>query len=293
MPDCKFRKIFLLVFIIIAGVLFDRQSDRINRLERELSRLRGIPLRLYQVENRTAFLYGKVVDYIDSSGHFRIVSWRSSSSPGFIKDALLSGRKGEVTLNWGEAPLLGAGVRKPHEIYRSVLEFPEFLQKVPSDAHILAATVYLRQQDNGLWDNGAANQMLSLHALRKPWQEVTGQGRPAHPGEVSWIFSGTGEAKWLRAGAGDPHEDYDAQPAAITGRTVEKDWNDRVAFLFTEHGMRLLETWLQGPNRETFGFLLKAEREDQAQTFVTFLSSDAGDEFGRPLLEVIYSVPYP
>ena len=269
------RKLFFLwlVMVVVFGVHLDSLSQRIVRTEIELKAMRGISSELFAVRSKTTAIQS-ILSHEDFTKRRRIRVFKSTQDVDGVDDALISNAPGQADYNWGASHRVGAGYDGNDNIYRTLIKFNEFKKAIPEGTEILAATVYLKQVDNGRDDEGALREIFELWEVEKNWGEGSKKKSRAEFGEVTWNAATDVKKNILMA---------------TTGPNVNDGGKDWVAFCFTPPGIVRLEQRLRNKTESDDGFLIQLENGlKKKNTFVSFYSSDDPSGSYRPYIEIIY-----
>lgn len=278
-----------LMAVIVFGVHLDRLNQQIVRIETELKTLRDLPSALFSVESKTIVLQN-VLSYESFFRGRKIHIFKSSRADKEVQDALISNARG-LNRNWGGGSRIGAGYDGDGNLYRTLIRFNELKKAIPKDTQIMAATIYLKQLDNGSEDDQSLRENFYLWEVKKNWGEGNKPGSRASEGEVTWNAAAEGILKWDLPGCSADGSDLRKDNLiAITGPNVNGGANGWVVFPFTPAGITKLERIIRHENESNDGFLIQSVDEEfkKKKTFVSFYSFDDPIASYRPYIEIIY-----
>ena len=286
------KKLFFLwlILIIVFGVHLDSLSQRVLRMEAELKALRSIPTLLFSVESKTAALQN-ILSHEAFSKRRSVHVFRSAQNIDELEDALISNAPHQADYNWGAGLKIGAGYDGQGNIYRTLIRFNELKKAIPEGTQIMAATVYLKQHDNGSKDDHALMETFNLLEVEKKWGEGNKTGSHAEPGEVTWNAAAWDILNWRIPGCSARGADADTDTIlATTGANINDAGDGWVAFSFTPAGIARLDQRIHNNNESDYGFLIKLADEElkKKNTFVSFHSSNDERPSNRPYIEIIY-----
>ncbi len=278
-----------LVVVIVFGVHLDYLNQRIVRMEGESKAMRGISSELFAMEYKMAAFQSILSHEAFSKGR-KIHVFKSTQSTKNVDDALISNAPGQADRNWGAGPKIGAGYDGDGNIYRTLIRFNELKKAIPERTQIMAATVYLKQVDNGNKDDRALRETFNLMEVKKNWGEGNKIGLRASQGEVTWNAAAQSILNWRSPGCSARGADVNTDTMlATTGANVNEAGDGWVAFSFTPPGISRLEQLIYQQKESDYGFLIQLPDEAKKKnTFVSFHSSNDPTVFYRPYIEIIY-----
>jgi hypothetical protein len=181
----------------------------------------------------------------------------------------------------GSGPNLFAGhtAQELGGVRRGLIRF-DVASAVPPDANIEAVELTLH-----LAPSNPTPRTIALHRVLDDWGEgpsasAGGQGRPAEPGDVTWLHTRYDEELWARPGS---------QFVARGSADAEVGSEGLHVWPSTRALVRDVRIWLRAPHRN-FGWVLIGD-EAELQSSKSFASREHPQVSLRPRLAVTYRLP--
>ncbi|MDH3626687.1 MAG: DNRLRE domain-containing protein [Acidobacteriota bacterium] len=190
---------------------------------------------------------------------------------------LIESADGSLANGSGPSVFIGRTSQSVDSRRRALLRF-DVAGTLPRDAVIdsVTLTVFVNPSNS-------QPSTVTVHRLLSDWSEGPssasgGGGRPAEPGDVTWIHTDYDDARWPRPGG-------HFVPHASASATL----SIAALYSFQTHELaRDVRRWLVAPHRN-FGWLLIGD-ESQPQTAKNLASRESADPSRRPVLEIRYRV---
>jgi hypothetical protein len=190
---------------------------------------------------------------------------------------LVEDRSGELAN--GSGPLfVGRTAQSEDSRRRAVLRF-DLRHALPPEAIVESVELALHVQPSN------RRGTLTLHRLLADWSEGPtfsggGAGRPAQPGDATWIHTSYPFDRWVRPGA---------QYVGRASATAAIDDSGPVSLAAPRHMLEDVRLW-QHARARNFGWVLIGD-ETQPQTAQSLSSREDPDPERRPRLIVRYRLP--
>lgn len=176
-------------------------------------------------------------------------------------------------------------------IQRSLIRFAD-LNKIPSNAKVIAAVLFLKQDFEPKFDR-VDNQNINLYEIKREWSAGSIDRDTTEENLIkdysTWFYAKYKHSKWSTPGLWMDPKDVDDKVLATATHVHVPTYQPWVKFYFNKNGLMHLQRIVEGePN---YGWLIKIENENNLFSQLIFTSSDYYLLPDHPYLQVYYLLP--
>lgn len=256
----------------------------------QLNGLITLNLKADQADQEIEFLKNSFSRSLGIEGDKQVFIFRSNQKPPQIEDSYIVGNHAlAADHNYALFPQVRVGIGHEGQIKRGLVKVKNLTEQIPPDAKILSAVLYMKMTQDADYSPINIDETIHLYEVKKDWNGIGSEvdGRPAKPGESSWLEPKTGEASWHTPGLWPDEEDVGKTILATVSQIHRSTADVWIKFYFNEEGIKYLKRIVQGESIY-YGWLIKQQDEARVNSLVYFHSSESREIKSRPYLEVIY-----